>query len=57
LLASGELKIASCVVRTDGENEDLAIAVAVGEAPLTLGQQPATNFTEALLTGGSDARV
>ena len=57
LLASGALKIASRVVRTDGESEHLAIAVAVGEAPLTLGQPAATNFAEALLTGGSDARV
>jgi enediyne polyketide synthase len=29
LLASGELKIASCVVKTDGEKEDLAIALAL----------------------------
>ena len=27
LLASGELKIASCVIKTDGEKEDLAIAL------------------------------
>ena len=30
LLASGKLKIASCVVRTDGEKEDLAIALLKG---------------------------
>ncbi len=30
LLASGELKIASCVVKTDGEKEDLAIALLTG---------------------------
>jgi len=30
LLASGELKIASCVVKTEGEKEDLAIAVLTG---------------------------
>jgi enediyne polyketide synthase len=30
LLASGELKIASCVVQTDGEKQDLAIALLTG---------------------------
>jgi enediyne polyketide synthase len=30
LLASGELRIASCVLRTDGMNEDLAIALLTG---------------------------
>ena len=30
LLASGELKIASCVVKTEGEKEDLAIALLTG---------------------------
>ena len=30
LLASGELKIASCVVKRDGEKEDLAIALLTG---------------------------
>lgn len=30
LLASGELKIASCVVKTEGEEEDLAIALLKG---------------------------
>lgn len=30
LLVSGELKIASCVLRTDGAKEDLAIAVLTG---------------------------
>jgi hypothetical protein len=45
LLASGELKIASCVVRTDGPEEDLAIAVLTTVAA---GNE---------LTGGGDARV
>jgi enediyne polyketide synthase len=39
LLASGELKIASCVIRTEGEKEDLAIAVAVGQAFLPVPTQ------------------
>lgn len=30
LLASGELRIASCVVKTDGEEKDLAIALLTG---------------------------
>jgi enediyne polyketide synthase len=30
LLASGELKVASCVVKTDGEKEELAIALLTG---------------------------
>ena len=30
LLASGELKIASCVVQRDGEKDDLAIALLTG---------------------------
>ena len=30
LLASGELKIASCVIKRDGEKEDLAIALLTG---------------------------
>jgi hypothetical protein len=30
VLASGELKIASCVVTTEGEREELAIALLTG---------------------------
>ena len=51
VLASGELKIASCVVQTDGEKEDLAIALLKGAEMRAYEYRHVVGFEETNLVG------